>query len=1084
MKKKTKKLNVKMINKKLILLLCIITILLINNIPIFIPKAIAINTNLDRVLFIGDSITVGLGDTNSLKNVRATVGDSPAKCYEKINSSYSMPAADNIDYIVLMIGINDYSQTNKTQDIIKKIQELYPSKIIYVQKILPRAKKSSYPSIDINKVNSYNSTIQSYCTSLSNVNFIDTGDGLVGADGYLVEECASSDGLHLNANGYRKLLENIKSKIGTSNSSTETTTIVENNSPYQLTISVDNNTRTFKISYSKYDKEKAKELKNKLSKAGMGDIYNNLLEADKSEGIGETDNNGRLAILAAFVDNGLNFKELNEKSIEYVPKFLKAELASTYPDIRENDKINDEISQKDWSICDFQGIVRLKRKSIKKDRNGNIELDSDNNPKIEEQYLQYVPAEQFENLKTLNDINIEKYFTMDEKFSYITIAEISNSNGNISISTKNINYKSTSKKFAMSFELLESFLIVGQNTDLSDKMIELAYDGTIDIAIMENYNITDSTVKTIIYSGTQQKKANPSNPIYPNILEPQFTNQSVSEDTTRNTTTTYTVKIDNVDTWICTINQNYACEYSAQYGEYGTEQQTEYYVTKDWSNSNYAEDDIRNVEKKGTQSKITTHDVTWKEDGEKESHIKIKDNTGKFEGLPALLAKRRIFSRRYIYEETVSNLYTGDRWIFTMLESSDMTTDQVNLIKYMLYMFFKEFYGIEEDYGVTDEPNIENLFGNLEISDGTQFSQVSGIYGNTIQEKVWFSLKGLGYSDISVAAAMGNFDHESAGFNPKQVEIGYTEDNGGIGICQWTNYPRNSGKGRNNDLKRFAASRGKSWQDEDIQTEFVTAELTKGGGADGYASFSLINRLGYNYSEWTEAKDSESLDEAKLKRLVEVFCFTFENPSYSAGMSSLDRRTSAAKKYYNEFHGKQKPEYSTGNSDIPFTGDKFTDKSGRVFSLYKQGGANANIPYSARNSTLGEKGCGPTCCAIIVSGYGYSDTPASLVSTDEGYSWDTEIINFLKSKGFSAEYNGKIPDEKVKQYLANDYKLIVRVNSGGNVGSYNIGKYAHWYTMLDVDGDKVFVGDPIVKGGGWFNLSSLTERDIHIVIKK
>lgn len=210
------------------------------------------------------------------------------------------------------------------------------------------------------------------------------------------------------------------------------------------------------------------------------------------------------------------------------------------------------------------------------------------------------------------------------------------------------------------------------------------------------------------------------------------------------------------------------------------------------------------------------------------------------------------------------------------------------------------------------------------------------IYGNTIQEKVWYGLISLGYSEISTAAAMGNIHYESGSFNPNSIEDNNpaNEAVGGIGICQWTNNWDNGQKGstgRCTDLKAYAASKGLTWRDENVQVEFLLAELS-GGGAGGYAKDQLMDTTytgtSYKCSEWKNATDTETLDESKLKWLTEVFCFTFERPRASDGIGTIDTRYGHALNYYNQFHGTQLPNFINGdlyNSDGTVREDKMLE---------------------------------------------------------------------------------------------------------------------------------------------------------------
>ena len=166
----------------------------------------------------------------------------------------------------------------------------------------------------------------------------------------------------------------------------------------------------------------------------------------------------------------------------------------------------------------------------------------------------------------------------------------------------------------------------------------------------------------------------------------------------------------------------------------------------------------------------------------------------------------------------------------------------------------------------------------------------SEFYGTTIQEKVWFALRNKGYSEIAVAGAMGNIDYESNGFNPNQIEF---EHEVGIGLCQWS-FERRAA------LEDFAKSRGKDWRDEDIQVEFLTAELTEGGGADGYANYNVLSNRGYTAADW--------IDASTVAKSAEAFCHTFERPTEEAAEKSMPKRIAAADGYFELFRNKTVPE--------------------------------------------------------------------------------------------------------------------------------------------------------------------------------
>lgn len=243
-------------------------------------------------------------------------------------------------------------------------------------------------------------------------------------------------------------------------------------------------------------------------------------------------------------------------------------------------------------------------------------------------------------------------------------------------------------------------------------------------------------------------------------------------------------------------------------------------------------------------------------------------------------------------------------WLWKIMRGNGLGDNFIDLTKYLFYKVTGKNYGVKE-------------YDFSEFNPGSFSNTTGGIYGNSIQEKVWFMIKDLGYSDIAVAGAMGNIHYESGSFDPTMVEVGYNEENGGIGICQWTNSKRGK-TGRNTNLRLYAQSKGKTWQDEDIQVEFLRGELTQGGGADGYASYAFMSRVKIYGSQLAKVGSWEAA--ASIEDATKAFCYTFEGPSKGAAEKSMHQRIAYAQQYYNSYSGKEKPLDITTN----LTGDSKT----------------------------------------------------------------------------------------------------------------------------------------------------------------
>ena len=177
--------------------------------------------SLDNTLVVGDSNSKGLEkvieDNYDNTQVEATVG---ASAYVYLNDTKTFGEAllntlpedsDDIQQIVLTLGINNIEGETNKDDVIKvieKLQEKYPGKPIQVIKVNPVGDQYNGDTEKINGlVNELNKSLEDYSKDNDNVNLIDASDGLV-EDGKLTE---TNDGLHVKDN--EKFLENIENGI-------------------------------------------------------------------------------------------------------------------------------------------------------------------------------------------------------------------------------------------------------------------------------------------------------------------------------------------------------------------------------------------------------------------------------------------------------------------------------------------------------------------------------------------------------------------------------------------------------------------------------------------------------------------------------------------------------------------------------------------------------------------------------------------------------------------------------------------------------------------------------------------------------
>lgn len=172
--------------------------------------------NLNNFLFVGDSFTARMEKTIKSKNkmvyVHAQGGSRPSYWLDKVDE---MPDKNSIDSVSLLIGVNGVTVSTNIRDTKALINQLivkYPDKTIYVQKVFPVGKNfaEGSPTSHNKAINEYNKQLKDFCSTKSNVKFIDATKGFIDSKGYLT---STSDGLHIDSSKEVKFYNNIFSAI-------------------------------------------------------------------------------------------------------------------------------------------------------------------------------------------------------------------------------------------------------------------------------------------------------------------------------------------------------------------------------------------------------------------------------------------------------------------------------------------------------------------------------------------------------------------------------------------------------------------------------------------------------------------------------------------------------------------------------------------------------------------------------------------------------------------------------------------------------------------------------------------------------
>lgn len=174
--------------------------------------------SLEDVVFIGDSFTVGLEQSNLINNASfyAKVGVAPQYWLDHFSE---LPAdSDDVKAICVLLGVNNPYQIDEMKQLITNLTQQYPNKNIYVQRVFPVGINYTYADRDVlnAQIDTFNNEIESYCSNVSKVRFIDTTTGYINSNGVIESSLLQNDGLHLKS--YDRWAQNIEDEIvGTSN---------------------------------------------------------------------------------------------------------------------------------------------------------------------------------------------------------------------------------------------------------------------------------------------------------------------------------------------------------------------------------------------------------------------------------------------------------------------------------------------------------------------------------------------------------------------------------------------------------------------------------------------------------------------------------------------------------------------------------------------------------------------------------------------------------------------------------------------------------------------------------------------------
>lgn len=584
--------------------------------------------------------------------------------------------------------------------------------------------------------------------------------------------------------------------------------------------------------------------------------------------------------------------------------------------------------------------------------------------------MKYIPLEEFEKLKTSSVNEAIKYFSLNEDNKLVTLSWNMKEDGSLEIKENSpMDFRTALQKYHMPYEYLLYYYIDTDYKAFSEKLADIVLDSEIVITLQDNVSTVETSFKKqklVEVSG----KNPPADKATNGWQDVGKIKNSITESVRTKIDITY------IETWCVKVYQDNS--YSKKFLRNDKE---EFIVNVPGKVKETTGE--RTIEQKVVDGKVmgdygyveyertisSTHTISNSYDSG--GDMKVDGITNKYVDL-------------YIKEQM--NKKIKEDWLFLILENNERIK-QANLVDLTKYLMF---LASNTDYGVT-EFNFEEFFKG-------SFSNAGGLYGNSIQEKVWFAVLGAGYSKEAAAGVLGNIEAES-GFDPSVIEGG---SGIGFGLCQWS-------FGRRTQLEQYAESKGKEPGDVNTQIKFLIGEITPGGGADGFANYQLMNYNGYSPEDWENATTPEDAAEA--------FCWTFERP----GIPRMEVRTEAARRYYEEFKDKEKP---SGGNILEVCEEVMNDMISRNVHystenlIWKDIEASLNHPYA--------------CCATYVSIVLYKSgllTEDQINAYNYHYTGSGGVPDMLAAAGWTKVSH----DEAQPGDVINDVGTHVMIYAGGNL---------------------------------------------------
>lgn len=186
---------------------------------------------LDRLVIAGDSIADGWQYYGVVPQQRCiakggltTSGFSIWNEFQAFGKNQNMSQVlkqANPTLLYICLGMNDINQisadtyASQYRELINRIRSIIPDCLIVVQSITPVAATNQYSKVSNSAIKQYNSKLRQMVVSLNreDVIYFNAYNSLLGENSMMDPQYDAGDGLHINTQAYKKLLEDLSKRL-------------------------------------------------------------------------------------------------------------------------------------------------------------------------------------------------------------------------------------------------------------------------------------------------------------------------------------------------------------------------------------------------------------------------------------------------------------------------------------------------------------------------------------------------------------------------------------------------------------------------------------------------------------------------------------------------------------------------------------------------------------------------------------------------------------------------------------------------------------------------------------------------------